>query len=96
MLKLFILIPTKIRCGTNTEDYGILNYPYTAEVTWPPQPSSAGSSWPNLRPVKLGNPLYGTKMQLYSKTDHNLAVYADGDVRGTMDDNDLHSELQLN
>jgi fibroblast growth factor 1 len=31
-------------------------------------------------------------MQLYSKTRQHLAVYPDGVVRGTPDDNDLHSK----
>lgn len=65
-------------------------------MTWPPDPSLLGtSSWRNLRRVRPGNPLYGTKMQLFSKTNYNLAVYADGAVRGTMDDNDLHSRYLL-
>ncbi|RZC32117.1 FGF domain containing protein [Asbolus verrucosus] len=67
--------------------------PFTPKITWPPP--SPSSDWRRLRPVRLGNPLYGTKMQLYSKTKHHLSVYPDGVVRGTPDDNDLHTFLKL-
>ncbi|XP_008196985.1 fibroblast growth factor 1 [Tribolium castaneum] len=63
------------------------------QISWPP--SNPNSNWRQLRPVHFGNPLFGTKMQLYSRTRHNLAVYPDGEVRGTPDDDDLHTYLEV-
>lgn len=58
---------------------------------WPPKTEDLGKSqWVNLRPVQINQPKFGNKMQLYSRTRHNIGVYYDG-VRGTQDDNDLHS-----
>lgn len=60
-------------------------------MVWPPPSnSSASTSWG--RP-QFANPTFGTKMQLFSRTNFNLAVYADGSVSGTQDDSDLHSKL---
>lgn len=91
-------------CGVDTEEEQ-LKVAKPAAIWPPPQDgastSSAGTSgtnlhsWKNLRHVRVGNPLLGTKMQLYSKTGHFLAVYPDGTVRGTLDDNDLHTYLEL-
>lgn len=63
-------------------------------VIWPP-PSSSSSSSRHFR-LDLSNatenPVLGSKMQLYSRTGHHLAVYPDGKVLGTPDENDLHSK----
>ncbi|KAK4874071.1 hypothetical protein RN001_013431 [Aquatica leii] len=77
-------------CGVDTEIH------YRPKVTWPPTPNTAGThNWRHLRPIRPGHPLSGNKMQLFSKTNYNLAVYADAQVRGTRDDNDLHSHLEI-
>lgn len=75
------------RCGVDDESSN--SSISSPKISWPP--TNPNSNWRQLRPVKVGNPLFGTKMQLYSKTKHNLAVYPDGGVRGTTDENDLHS-----
>jgi fibroblast growth factor 1 len=78
-------------CGVEDDNGG--GSSSAPKITWPPP--SPSSNWRQLRPVRFGNPLYGTKMQLYSKTRQHLAVYPDGVVRGTPDDNDLHTFLEL-
>ncbi|KAJ8966912.1 hypothetical protein NQ314_003232, partial [Rhamnusium bicolor] len=78
-------------CAVNTENHSY--YQTTPRrVIWPPPSSSSTSttSLINLRPVRVGNPYFGNKMQLYSKTGYFLAVYPDGIVKGTRDENDLH------
>ncbi|XP_063904546.1 fibroblast growth factor 1-like [Zophobas morio] len=62
-------------------------------ITWPP--SNPSANWRQLRPARLGNPLHGTKLQLFSKTKHHLAVYPDSVVKGNPDDNDLHTFLEI-
>lgn len=37
--------------------------------------------------------MFGAKMQLYSQTRQHLAIYPDGKVRGTPDEDDLHSKF---
>ncbi|KAJ8959133.1 hypothetical protein NQ318_022391 [Aromia moschata] len=83
-------------CAVDTE-----NHPYyqgaARRVVWPP-PSSSSSSAPsyvNLRPSRVATRPFGNKMQLYSKTGHHLAVYPDGTVKGTPDENDLHTYLEI-
>ncbi|KAF5291464.1 hypothetical protein FQR65_LT01776 [Abscondita terminalis] len=81
-------------CGVDTESHYSRNA--LPKVTWPPTPNSIGThTWRNLRPTRPAHPLFGNKMQLFSKTNYNLAVYADAKVRGTRDDNDLHSHLEV-
>ncbi|CAG9833907.1 unnamed protein product [Diabrotica balteata] len=69
------------------------------KIVWPP-PSNATPTtstylnW-NLKPLHIGNPKLGDKMQLFSQTGHHLAIYADGEVRGTKDENDLHTYLEI-
>lgn len=81
-------------CGVDTE---VRNDFKQQKIIWPPpSPSAAGTeTWRHLHPVRPNVPLHGNKMQLFSKTNYNLAVYADGSVRGTRDDTDLHSLLEI-
>lgn len=77
------------RCGVS-EDF-VNKQKQLTKVVWPPSSNStASTSWGRPR---FANPNFGTKMQLFSRTNFNLAVYADGSVSGTQDDNDLHSKL---
>ncbi|XP_018574813.1 fibroblast growth factor 1-like [Anoplophora glabripennis] len=82
-------------CGVDTENHSF--YETTKRVVWPPPSSSSSSaqSYINLRPTRVGNPVLGNKMQLYSKTGHHLAIYPDGSVKGTSDENDLHTYLEV-
>ncbi|KAJ8916827.1 hypothetical protein NQ315_005834, partial [Exocentrus adspersus] len=83
-------------CAVETENHSFYETP-PRRVVWPPPSSSSSSttSHINLRPTRVGNPVYGSKMQLYSMTGHHLAVYPDGIVKGTPDENDLHTYLEL-
>lgn len=45
--------------------------------------------------MNFGEPKFGNRMQLFSRTRHNLSVYYD-DIRGTQDDNDIHSMQTIN
>ncbi|CAH1106625.1 unnamed protein product [Psylliodes chrysocephalus] len=69
------------------------------KVVWPPPsnatPSTSSSNQFRFSNVRIGNPKLGAKMQLYCKTGHHLAIYPDGKVRGTGDENDLHTYLEL-
>lgn len=79
-------------CGVDTE----VRNDFRQKITWPPTPTVAEThSWINVHPMRPNIPLHGNKMQLFSKTNYNLAIYADGLVRGTRDDNDLHSLLEI-
>ncbi|XP_022906758.2 fibroblast growth factor 2-like [Onthophagus taurus] len=64
-----------------------------------PTPSSSSNHFnESTKKIKLsfyGNPNFGNRMQLYSRTKHFLAIYPDGTVRGTQDQNDLHTYLEL-
>lgn len=79
-----------IRCGTSDE-----SPPPRAHVEWPPveghttdlRNSFTGSSF------NMGNPNFSQTMQLFSRTNHFLAAYPDGTVRGTQDSSDIHSKL---
>ncbi|XP_060522356.1 fibroblast growth factor 1-like [Cylas formicarius] len=60
-------------------------------VVWPPPSTSSASR----HATRQGNVGFGSKMQLFSKTGYFLAVYADGRVRGTRDENDPHTFLEI-
>ncbi|KAJ8972687.1 hypothetical protein NQ317_001708, partial [Molorchus minor] len=87
-------------CAVDTENHSY--YQTTTStisrrvVVWPPPSSSstAPQNSLNLRPAHVGRP-FGNKMQLFSKTGHHLAVYPDGTVKGTPDENDLHTYLEV-
>ncbi|KAG5885638.1 hypothetical protein JTB14_012068 [Gonioctena quinquepunctata] len=87
-------------CGVDTENHNYYNptpTPPPRKVVWPP-PSSSSSSFAvsrNRFGNVTGNPKLGAKMQLYSKTGYHLAIYPDGKVRGTHDDNDVHTYLEI-
>ncbi|CAH0564175.1 unnamed protein product [Brassicogethes aeneus] len=68
-------------CGVDTE-----NHPFYS--------TSAASSSRTTR-GKSQTPWASYRMQLFSKTKHNLAIYPDGTVKGTKDDNDLHTFMEL-
>lgn len=65
----------------------------TPNIIWPPP--STSKNWPNLNHVNFVNPKFGTKLQLYSKTGCFLAIYHSHGVRGTRDENDLHTLLEI-
>lgn len=69
----------------------------SADQGWPPDSSKqdAWPPWKNLRPIAHGNPTYGPRMQLFSSTGWNLAIYANKIVRGTQDDSDRCGYLEL-
>ncbi|KAF5270599.1 hypothetical protein FQA39_LY01337 [Lamprigera yunnana] len=81
-------------CGTDTETHYRRNP--LPKISWPPDSNIAGTyDWRNLHPIRPAHPLSGNKMQLFSKTNYNLAVYADCAIRGSRDDNDLHTHLEI-
>ncbi|XP_056633331.1 uncharacterized protein LOC130442944 [Diorhabda sublineata] len=74
--------------------------PHRKKVVWPPPSNSTPSTSTHLKRITAGNlstgsPLFGSKMQLFSQTGYHLAVYPDGKIRGTPDENDLHTFLEL-
>ncbi|XP_050297677.1 fibroblast growth factor 1-like [Anthonomus grandis grandis] len=72
-------------------------FPMVRRVVWPP-PSTSQPSFRNAyvdpRNFPLGNPYMGSKMQLYCRSGWFLAVYPDGKVRGSRDENDPYTYLE--
>lgn len=60
-------------------------------MEWPP---SEGQSV-DLRSSFMGNPNFSQTMQLFSRTNHFLAAYPDGSVRGTQDSSDVHTIFEI-
>ncbi|CAG9812664.1 unnamed protein product [Phaedon cochleariae] len=83
-------------CGVDTETYDYPKLP-TRKVVWPPPSSStpSASGHPHFTNVRIGNPKLGGKMQLFCRTGYYLAIYPDGKVRGTEDENDMHTYLEV-
>ncbi|XP_044758526.1 fibroblast growth factor 1-like [Coccinella septempunctata] len=64
-------------------------------LEWPP-PSTSSGTWRNdLRHVQFGNRRYGQQMQLYCRNGYFLGIYHHHGVRGTQNENDLHTYLEL-
>ncbi|KAF7266651.1 hypothetical protein GWI33_020144 [Rhynchophorus ferrugineus] len=67
-------------------------------IVWPPVNSSQShlrSGYVDITNAQWGNPTLGSKMQLFAKTGFYLGVYPDGRVRGTKDDSDPHTFLEI-
>ncbi|GLV34073.1 hypothetical protein CBL_00003 [Carabus blaptoides fortunei] len=62
---------------------------------WPPNPANSWPTWTHLRPVRFGNPTYGPRMQLFSSTGWHLAIYDRRNIRGSTDELDRHTFLEL-
>ncbi|XP_076262436.1 fibroblast growth factor 1-like isoform X2 [Rhynchophorus ferrugineus] len=67
-------------------------------IVWPPVNSSQShlrSGYVDITNAQWGNPTLGSKMQLFATTGFYLGVYPDGRVRGTKDDSDPHTFLEI-
>nr|XP_023024745.1 fibroblast growth factor 1-like [Leptinotarsa decemlineata] len=92
-------------CGVDTENNDYYRPPQLLPeprppsrrkvVLWPPPSTSSSASHNHFGNAREGNPKLGAKMQLFSKTGYHLAVYPDGKVRGTLDENDIHTYLEI-
>ncbi|XP_066256783.1 uncharacterized protein [Euwallacea similis] len=71
-------------------------FPMVRRVVWPPPTTQPvpRNTYVDIRSLPEGNPKLGPKMQLYSKNGLFLAIYQDGQVRGTRDDSDQHTYLE--
>lgn len=72
------------------------HFPMVRRVVWPPPTTSSQPALRNAyldpRSLPMGNPNMGSKMQLYCKTGFFLAVYPNGQVRGSREEDDEFSE----
>ncbi|GJQ73503.1 hypothetical protein Trydic_g13858 [Trypoxylus dichotomus] len=73
-------------CDTND-----VSPPPRAHVEWPPPEGQTV----DLRSSFMGNPNFSQTMQLFSRTNHFLAAYPDGTVRGTQDSTDVHTIFEI-
>ncbi|KAL3274073.1 hypothetical protein HHI36_015491 [Cryptolaemus montrouzieri] len=80
---------------TSTREKRSIHWQRLAKITWPPQSTSSGNWRSNLRHIQFGNPKYGQKMQLFSRTGYHLGIYHHSGVHGTRDEDDLHTILEL-